>query len=212
MEDPDAEETKAFVDAQNSITKPFLNKCPHKQELSDALTKLWNFPKFTAPSKKGDFYYYHHNSGLQNQYVLYRKKDLKGESEVFLDPNALSDDGTISLTKSAFSENGNYYCYGLAQSGSDWSTLHVKDTKTNKDLPDKLERFRYSSVSWTKDEKGFFYGQYPDWTGMIWRSSIIDCSRAPTVRVHESLISFRVLILFRMSRSRKNHRDRIQSC
>ena len=165
MEDPDAEETKAFVEAQNSITKPYLSKCPHKKRLTECLTELWNFPKFTVPSKKGDTYYFRHNSGLQNQFVVYSKKTIDGEAEVFLDPNALSDDGTVSLTESKFSKDGNYYCYGLAQSGSDWSTLHIKDVKQKKDFPEKLERFRYSSVSWTRDEKGFFYGQYPEWTG-----------------------------------------------
>ena len=177
MEDPDAEDTKAFVETQNSITKPYLDKCPHKKELTESLTKLWNFPKFTVPAKHGDYYYFRHNTGLQNQYVSYRKKDLKGEAEVFLDPNLQSDDGTVSLSKSCFSENGTYYCYGLAQSGSDWSTLYVKDCKLNKDLPDKLERFRYSSVSWTIDEKGFFYGQYPDWTGQSLENLPIEYSQ-----------------------------------
>ncbi|XP_003737257.1 prolyl endopeptidase [Galendromus occidentalis] len=167
MEDPDAEETKAFVEAQNKISKPYLDRCPHKKELTESLTKLWNYPKFTVPSRKGDYYYFRHNSGLQNQFVTYMKKNLDDEPEVFLDPNSLSEDGTVSLTESAFSENGNYYCYGLAQSGSDWSTLHVKDVRQKKDLPEKLERFRYSSVSWTIDEKGFFYGQYPDWSGKV---------------------------------------------
>lgn len=167
MEDPDAEETKEFVDAQNAITKKLLEECPHRESIKQKLTDLWNYPKFTAPSKRGDYYFFRKNDGLQNQYVLYRKEGLNGTPEVFLDPNPLSKDGTIACTVSAFSENGKYYCYGLSEAGSDWSTLHIKDVMTKEDLPEKLERFRSSSVSWTTDEKGFFYGQYANWTGKL---------------------------------------------
>lgn len=165
MENPDAEETRKFVDEQNAITKKYLEECPHRGKLREKLTKLWNFPKFGVPFKRGDHYYYMRNDGLQNQYVMYRMKSLESEPEVFLNPNLFSTDGTVALTESAFSENGTYYCYGLSEAGSDWATLHVKDVNTLKDLPEKLERFRYSCVAWTKDENGFFYGQYPDFDG-----------------------------------------------
>lgn len=165
MEDLDAEETKQFVDAQNAITRTMLEECPYREAIRRKLTTLWNYPKFTAPVKKGNYYFFHKNDGLQNQSVMYRKEGLHGMPEIFLDPNTLSKDGTIALTVSAFSENGTYYCYGLSEAGSDWSSLKIKDVKTKKDLPEKLERFRYSAVAWTKDELGFFYGQYSDWTG-----------------------------------------------
>lgn len=165
MENPDAEETKEFVDAQNTITRKYLEACPFRDKLRERLTKLWNFPKFGPPFKRGEYYYLMQNDGLQNQYVMYRMKNLEDKPEVFLDPNTLSKDGTVALTESAFSEEGKYYCYGLSEKGSDWATLHVKEVKTMKDLPEKLERFRYSCTAWTKDELGFFYGQYPDFEG-----------------------------------------------
>lgn len=94
--------------------------------------------------------------------VLYRQATLTSEPEVFLDPNALSKDGTIALSLLSFSENGRYMAYGLSNSGSDWIKIRIKDTKTGEDLPDVLEKVKFSTASWTKDNKGFFYGVNED--------------------------------------------------
>lgn len=162
MEDPDSEETKAFVEAQNNISRPFLDSCPVRDKLNKRLTELWDFPKYGCPYKRGDHYYYSYNSGLQNQSVLYVQDSLESAARVFLDPNLLSDDGTVSLNGKAFSENGKYLAYGISKSGSDWITIKFKEAPSGKDLADTLEKVKFSSMAWTHDHKGLFYNKYLD--------------------------------------------------
>ncbi|KAH8246746.1 hypothetical protein KR038_004450 [Drosophila bunnanda] len=165
LEDPDSAETEAFVNAQNNISQPFLENGEQWKKINAKLTKLWNYPKYGSPMRYGDYYYYYKNTGLQNQSVLYQQKSLDGESKVFLDPNTLSDDGTVALSQKEFSDDGKYMAYGLSESGSDWIKIFIRDAETGKDLGEVLEKVKFSEISWTKDNKGFFYGRYPDQDG-----------------------------------------------
>ncbi|RUS91599.1 hypothetical protein EGW08_000572 [Elysia chlorotica] len=165
LEDPDGEETKAFVDAQNEISEPFINSCPIKDQMKKRITEVWDFPKYGCPFKHGSHYFYFHNSGLQNQHVMYIQDSLDGEARVFLDPNKLSEDGTISMGSFEFTENGEVLAYTLSESGSDWRTIKFKEVPSGKDLPDVLKRVKFSCLSWTHDHKGLFYNSYPQQEG-----------------------------------------------
>lgn len=158
LEDPDAAETQAYVDANNALSKPYLDSCPERTAIQDKLTELWNYPKYSAPSRRGDNYYHYANSGLQNQSVLYKQTSLTSEPTVFLDPNTLSADGTVALASTAFSDDGSLFAYGLSESGSDWSSIKVRNVTSGKDYDECLQKIKFSSITWTKDNKGFFYG------------------------------------------------------
>lgn len=165
MEDPDAEETKEFVNQQNAVTEPFLEKCAAKQQIYDSIKEMWDYPKYGCPKKRGDKYYYFYNTGLQNQSVLYVQDNLDAEAKPFLDPNQLSDDGTVAINSYEFSEDGKLFAYGLSHKGSDWVAIKFRDCSTGEDLPDVLERVKFTSIAWTHDNKGIFYNCYPEHEG-----------------------------------------------
>ncbi|QYX33904.1 prolyl oligopeptidase family serine peptidase [Sphaerospermopsis torques-reginae] len=160
LEDPDAEITTAWVTAQNKVTFSYLNEIPARETIKQRLTKLWDYEKYGIPFKEGENYFYFKNDGLQNQSVLYTLPSLDAEPRVLLDPNKLSEDGTVALSGIAISENGKLLAYGLSSSGSDWQEWKVRDIATGEDLPDHLQWIKFSSASWTHDHQGFFYSRY----------------------------------------------------
>lgn len=161
LEDSKAERTKTFIKQQNEVTEPFLNECPHRERIKKILTANQDYEKIGSTFKRGSKYYYFKNSGLEAQSVLYQQESLDSEPRVFLDPNKLSDDGTISLTLTSFSPNGEYLAYGISRSGSDWIEIMVKNVSTGVDFKERLFRAKFTSVEWTHDNKGFFYSIYP---------------------------------------------------
>ena len=162
LEDPDSEETKAWVEAENKITFGYLNEIPQRQTINDRLAQLWNYEKYGTPFKRGNRYFYFKNDGLQNQNVLYVLNGLDDEPRLLLDPNLLSEDGTVALSGLAISEDGNLMAYGLANSGSDWQEWKVLDVETGEDLSDHLKWIKFSGASWTHDNKGFFYSRFDE--------------------------------------------------
>ncbi|XP_077246755.1 uncharacterized protein LOC143886589 [Tasmannia lanceolata] len=161
LEDPDAEEVKDFVAKQANLTESLLRTCDTREKLQEQITKLFDHPRFDTPFKRGEKYFYFHNTGLQAQSVLYVQNELEGKAEVLLDPNALSEDGTVALSISSVSEDAKFLAYGLSLSGSDWVTIKVMRIEDKGAEPDSLSWVKFSSVSWTHDSKGFFYSRYP---------------------------------------------------
>ncbi|MBS3030424.1 MAG: S9 family peptidase [Dolichospermum sp. DET50] len=162
LEDPDTEETKAWIKAQNQVTFSYLNEIPIREKIKQRLTKLWDYEKYGTPFKEGESYFYFKNDGLQNQSVLYTLPSLEAEPRVLLDPNQLSADGTIALSGISISENGQLLAYGLSSSGSDWQEWKVRDIATGEDRQDHLQWIKFSSASWTHDHQGFFYSRYDE--------------------------------------------------
>ena len=158
LEDDLSEETMDWVNNQNKTTFNYLNSIPYKRNIKKRLEQIWNYEKRTSPFNEGDYTYYYKNNGLQNQYVVYRKKESEDE-EVFLDPNSFSEDGTISLTGLDFSKNGNLVSYSISEGGSDWRKVVVMDTETKEIIGDTLTNIKFSGISW-KNNDGFFYSSY----------------------------------------------------
>jgi len=153
---------KDWVDSQNELTFAYLKSLPGRDEIEERLTDIWNYEKVGAPFRRGKWYYYYKNDGLQNQNVLYRKRSLDGESEVVFDPNTWSEDGTVALAGTSFSKDGRYVVYGVQESGSDWRTWKVRDLDKGEDTSDVLEYLKFTGVAWDGDGDGFFYAKYPD--------------------------------------------------
>jgi len=162
LEDDNSDETKAWVQAQNAVSYPYLEGLPGRTQIQDRLTKLWNYPRFGNTTKKGGRYLYTYNDGLQNQSVLYVQDALDQEARVLIDPNTLSEDGTVAMGGWSVSENGKYIQYAISRSGSDWTEFFVRDIETGEDLNDHLKHIKFSAGAWTADSRGFFYQRYPE--------------------------------------------------
>lgn len=160
LEDPDAAESRQWIEAQNKLTEGYVRGVPQRQAIIDRITKLWNFEKYGTPSKEGGRYFWSYNSGLQNQSVIYTADSLGGEGRVLIDPNTLKADGTMALAGMSVSDDGRYMAYGIAEAGSDWNTWKVRDIATGKDTDDVINWVKFSSASFTKDGKGFFYSRF----------------------------------------------------
>eukprot|EP00249_Psilotum_nudum_P018662 c26907_g1_i5 orf=667-2493(+) len=161
LEDTDAEEVSEFVENQRKLTESVLSTCDFREKLRERITDLYDYPKYECPFKKGDKYFFFYNTGLQSQSILYIQDNIEEEAHVLLDPNKLSDDGTIALSIHSLSENAEFLAFGLSYSGSDWVNIKVMQVKDKTLLSDSLSWVKFSSIAWTHDNKGFFYSCYP---------------------------------------------------
>ncbi len=160
LEDDTSAATAKWVEEQNKVTFAYLEQIPFRKSLKARLTEIYNYPKFSAPFRKGDYFFFYKNDGLQNQSVLYVQKGLDGTPEVLLDPNTFSQDGTSRLGAFAVSKDAKYAAYGISKGGSDWQTYFVMELATKKHLPDTLNWVKVSGIAWEGD--GFYYSRYPE--------------------------------------------------
>ena len=160
LEDDNAEETKEWVQKQNKVTRGFLDSIPFRMAIANRYESLLDYEKVGSPYKVGDNYFINKNSGLQNQSVTYIQKGIDGPQEVFLDPNKLSNDGTVTASLIGASEDHKYMAISRSEAGSDWSEIRVMNIETKKETGDLLKWIKFGGASWYKD--GFFYSRYPE--------------------------------------------------
>ncbi|MBK1883880.1 S9 family peptidase [Luteolibacter pohnpeiensis] len=162
LEDDNSEETKAWVKAENAVTQKYLETLPQREEIRERLKKLWNYERVGIPREESGKWFFVKNSGLQDQGVLYVADSLDGEPRELLDPNQMSKDGTVSLSKTSPSHDGKLLAYATSGGGSDWLEIRVRDIATGKDLEDHLKWIKFSGLSWAADDSGFYYSRYPE--------------------------------------------------
>ena len=158
LEDDMSYETGEWVMAQNKVTQNYLSVIPYREKIRDRIEKLWNYEKVGAPFEEGGFTYFYKNEGLQNQYVIYRiARD--GQTEIFLDPNSFSDDGTTSLSSLSFSQDGSLAAYSISEAGSDWRKILVIDAVTKEAIEEPIVDVKFSGIAW-RGQEGFYYSSY----------------------------------------------------
>lgn len=160
LEDDRSEETAKWVESQNKVTFSYLETIPIRASVKERMTKLWNYPRQSAPSFESGYYYYSKNSGTQNQSVLYKRNGLRGKEEMVLDPNFLSKDGSTSIRTFVVSNNGKYAAYGLSEGGSDWTTVKVIENATGREMAETIKWVKFSGISW--EGNGFYYSRYDE--------------------------------------------------
>jgi prolyl oligopeptidase len=160
LEDPDAPATTAWVDAENKLTFDYLAALPQRDSIRKRLTAIWDYPKVQVPVREANQIWFRKNSGLQKQFVLYRKTSPGAAPAVVLDPNVLSPDGSVAVAQWSVSPDGRILAYTRAAGGSDLLDIHLRDVTTGRDLPEVLHRVKFSDISWTRDSKGFYYSRF----------------------------------------------------
>lgn len=163
LEDPESSETAAWVDQQNAVTQKYLDSASDLRSSFESVIKnLLNYDQFSSAWKRGSYFYYYHHVALTDQAVLMQADSIDGTPRTLLDPNKLSDDGTVSLATLKWTQNGKYLVYGIHRGGSDWEELRVMDCDSHELLSDDvLEWCKFTSVAWSHDAKGFYYARYP---------------------------------------------------
>ncbi len=160
LEDDRSEATAQWVAAQNRVTFDYLHQIPYRDAVRERLTQLWNYPKVGVPQRVGEWWLTFRNDGLQNQSVLYRGTSPDDAGEVLLDPNTLSDDGTVALSDVSYSPNGRYMAYAVSVAGSDWVEIRVREVATGKDLREVIRNVKFSGAQWAANSRGFYYSAY----------------------------------------------------
>jgi prolyl oligopeptidase len=160
LEDTTASETRTWVAAQQRLTQAFLDAIPSRELIKARLTEFWNYPRSSVPVKAGERYFYTRNEGLQNQAVLFMQRGLDGEPVEILNPNHLSEDGTIAVVNQSYSHDGTLLAYGLSSRGSDWQEIRIRRIDTGQDYAEVLQWCKFTRIAWTHDNAGFFYSGF----------------------------------------------------
>jgi prolyl oligopeptidase len=160
LEELDGPATKEWVEAENTVTFDYLGRLPQRDIIKRRLTALWNYPRVQIPVREAGQLFFRRNTGLQQQSVLYRMTSLGGTPRLVLDPNQVSPDGSIAVASWSASPDGRYVGYTTAAGGSDLQDIHLREVATGRDIPETVERIKFSGISWTRDGKGFYYARF----------------------------------------------------
>jgi prolyl oligopeptidase len=191
MEELESTEVATWVEAENGLAVPFLERIPGREAIKGRLTELWNYERFGVPWKEGGLYFFTRNDGLQDQDVVYVTESLEAEPRVLLDPNRFSGDATVALAGISVSPDGRYVAYATSDGGTDWTSWHVREIASGTDLPERLAFTKFTSVSWLPNGSGFFYSRHPaasDGTGDGQSQVRIHFHRAGTSQEDDELV------------------------
>src|SRR5262249_39498215 len=152
-------ETEQWVAEENALVRQHLDG-PARDAIRRRIAELYDYPRLTVPEHHGERYFYFRNAGLQDQSVMFVRED--GRERVLLDPNTLSEDGTVALTLAAPTRDGRLLAYAISRSGSDQQEILVRDVDTGRDLPDRVLWAKFTGISWTPGNEGFYYTRFPE--------------------------------------------------
>ncbi len=161
LEDPDSPETRAWVEAENGVTRDYLARIPERDRIERRLRELYEYERYRVPSQHGGRIVYAESTGLQNQPITYVLDTPRAAPRVLLDPNTLSADGTVAIAFESMSHDGRLLAYGVSNAGSDWTEIRVRDVGTARDLADSIPWTKFTDASWRHDGRGFFYSRFP---------------------------------------------------
>lgn len=166
LEELDSPQTREWIAAQNALTESYLADAPRRSAIRERLEQLWNYERYAddrgglVPVSAGGRLFFSKNDGLQNQYVVYVQEGENTAPRALLDPNLLSEDGTVALGAVVPSRDGRMIAYSVSDAGSDWVEWRVRDVDSGVDRADRVRWSKFSTASWAADGSGFFYSGY----------------------------------------------------
>ena len=181
LEDFTSEESKTWVDEQNKFTQNFIGKNKYKKSIAKNLNSTWDTESISIPYKVEDKTFYYFNDGTWQQSKLMIKDCDECNARVLLDPNTLSDDGTISLGGTSVSNDASMLAYSISDGGSDWRVWKVLDISSGKNLQDTIEWAKFSGAIWETDDSGFYYQKYDEPSN----EALKDINTAPKLMFHK---------------------------
>jgi prolyl oligopeptidase len=157
-----APEVAQWVEAQNAVTRAYLDALPERAPIAARLRELWSYDRYSVPRIAGARVFYELQRGNQNQSALYVQDGIDGDPRMLLDPNTWSQDGATAIAAYEPSPDGAHVLYAVQDSGSDWRILRVIDVATGAELDDEVRWVKFSSLAWAPDGRSFFYARYPE--------------------------------------------------
>jgi len=180
LEEMQSDRVIEWIKTENKITENYLSRIPFRKKMMEAVTDVLNYERYSAPFKSGKYYFFFKNEGLQNQSILYRQEGQDGNPEVFLDPNTLSDDGTVSIENTKVSWDDKYLAYTINRAGSDWEEIYIIDIETKEQLSDRLDWAKFSGIDWLDD--GFYYNRYDE----VLTDKLKEINLSPKIYFHKT--------------------------
>ena len=167
LEDQEAPETRAWIDAQNAHTDTVLGTLPGREELRAVAASVLERDVVGLPNERGGRYFYSKRRADQDLAVVYVREGLDGADRVLIDPHPMSPDHTTSVALRDISDDGKRVVYEVREGGVDEVTIKVRDVDTGEDLADVLPPARYGEVTLAADGGGLYYEQYGDVTPRV---------------------------------------------
>ena len=181
LEDFTSEESKAWVEKQNNYTQGFIGKNKYKKSIAKNLNKTWETESISIPYKVKEKTFYYFNDGTWQQSKLMIKDCDDCDARVLLDPNTLSEDGTVSLGGTSVSNDASMLAYSISDGGSDWRIWKVLDISSGENLKDTIKWAKFSGATWETDDSGFFYQKYDEPSD----EALKDINIAPKLMFHK---------------------------
>ncbi len=161
LEDAEDPEVLEWTGKQHALALETLGSLEGRATFGRRLREVWDYPKYEIPRKRGDRLFFMRHDGLRQQPVLYVQEG-DGSARVLVDPNSFSDDGTVAIFDWQPIAEGRLLMFALSDGGVDWVEFRIRDVASGQDLPDRLDKLKFSTAAWRVDGSGFFYSRYAD--------------------------------------------------
>lgn len=162
LQDSTDDAVKAWTASQNAFTRQYLDSISEREAIKGELKKYFELGSIGIPRIINGNQFQWRRQKDENHHVFYVKDLATSVEETLLNPNTLSEDGTVAVDWTTLSYDGSLLAYGTSSGGTEHSTLKIKNVNSKIDLIDEIPYTRACSLAWLHDNSGFYYTRYPE--------------------------------------------------